>query len=136
MRTLVVEPSPVNRAFLLGVMEDQGPCVAAATAGDGLRLFLEALERGEPFDVVFLDVQLPDMNGLQVLETMRAEESRREVPPLRAVKALITSASSDEHAAARAFFQGQAISYLTRPLTVGKIFNELERFGLAAARSW
>ncbi len=134
MRTLVVEPSPVNRAFLLGVMEDQGPCVAAATAGEGLRLFLQALEREEPFDVVFLDVQLPDMNGLQALETMRAEEARLGVPPLKAAKALITSAADDERAAARAYFQGQAISYLTRPLTVGKIFNELERFGLAAVR--
>lgn len=130
MRTLVIEDNQVNQAFLLGVMEDQGPCEAASTAEAGLELFRDALQRGEPFDVVFLDVQLPGMDGLQALETMRAEEARQGIAPHRAAKAIITSALDDGHAAARAFFQGQAISYLTKPLTVGKIFNELARFGL------
>ncbi len=133
MHTLIVDDNPVNRAFLLGIMEDQGVCEEAVTGEEALAAFASALERAKSFDVVFLDIQLPGMDGLQALEKMRALEAGQGIPPHRAAKVIITTALDDEHTAARAFFQGQAMSYLTKPMTVGKIFNELIRFGLIEA---
>ena len=73
------------------------------------------------------------MNGLQALEKMRVLETREGIPPHQAAKVIVTTSLDDDHTTARAFFQGQAMSCLTKPMTVGKIFNELIRFGLIEA---
>lgn len=129
MRTLVVEDNPVNSVFLRCIMEEHGPCLCVESGEEALAAFTDALEAGQPYDLVFLDIMLPGMDGLQALEKIRALEHARGIAPHRAVKVIITTALDDDRNAARAFFQGQAMSYLTKPMTVGKVTAELVRFG-------
>ena len=89
-----------------------------------------ALESAQPFDVIFLDILLPGMNGLQALEQLRALELRHEVPPERHVPVIITTGLDDDQAASRAFIQGQALSYMTKPFRFGQIPEELRKLGL------
>ena len=75
-RLLVVDDNKVNRLLLTRNLELQGHQVATAENG---RVALDML-RAEPFDLLLLDIEMPEMNGFQVLEQMSRDLQLREVP--------------------------------------------------------
>jgi len=75
-RLLVVDDNKVNRLLLTRSLEQQGHSVATAENG---RIALETLRR-ESFDLVLLDMEMPEMNGFQVLEQLKGDLQLRDVP--------------------------------------------------------
>lgn len=73
---LVVDDVETNRNLLGRRLKRQGYSVAVA--GDGV----EALEsiRSQPFDLVLLDIMMPQMNGYEVLEILKADSALRHIP--------------------------------------------------------
>ncbi len=70
LRILLAEDNPVNRKVAVGLLQKQGHRVQ--TAVNGLETLL-ALETG-PFDVVLMDIQMPEMDGLQATAAIREME--------------------------------------------------------------
>jgi two-component system, sensor histidine kinase and response regulator len=70
LRILVVEDNLVNRYLTIRLLEKQGHTTAAAGTG---REALDALEK-EGFDLVLMDVQMPDMDGFQATRAIRESE--------------------------------------------------------------
>ena len=69
MRALVVEDEPTSALLSRHVLEQEGFAVDQANTGaDAIRLVLET-----DYDVIILDLGLPDLNGLQVMEAIRRE---------------------------------------------------------------
>jgi class 3 adenylate cyclase len=75
-RLLVVDDNKVNRLLLARSLEMQGHSVALAENG---RVALEMLRR-EPFDLLLLDIEMPEMNGFQLLERLKADRQLRDLP--------------------------------------------------------
>ena len=73
---LVVDDTEMNRDMLCSLLEADGHKSAVAENG---RLALELL-RAKPFDLVLLDVMMPEMNGYQVLEHVKSDSSLRDIP--------------------------------------------------------
>lgn len=86
-RILVVDDEEINRAVLAAPLERQGWNVErAATAEEALARFRDA-ERERGFDVVLLDVHLPDGDGLHVMQSMRIATTPDERVPVILVTA-------------------------------------------------
>ena len=75
-RLLVADDNKVNRLLLARTLEQQGHSVVLAENG---RVALEMLRR-EPFDLLLLDIEMPEMNGFQVLEQLAADLQLRDLP--------------------------------------------------------
>ena len=75
-RLLVVDDNKVNRLLLARSLDLQGHRSALAENG---RVALEMLRR-EPFDLLLLDIEMPEMDGFQVLEQLKADRQLRDVP--------------------------------------------------------
>ena len=75
-RLLVADDNRINRLLLTRSLELQGHRVASAENG---RIALEML-RAEPFDLMLLDMEMPEMDGFQVLEHMAADFKLRDLP--------------------------------------------------------
>src|SRR5262245_49208670 len=73
---LVVDDNPTNRDILCRLLMRQGHAVATATNG---REALEMLQ-AEPFDLVLLDIMMPELNGFQVLDRLKHDDHLRDVP--------------------------------------------------------
>ena len=75
-RILVVDDNEANRDMLSRRLARQGHGVEMAAGG------LEALQRlgAEPFDLVFLDIMMPEMNGYEVLERLKADPDLQHIP--------------------------------------------------------
>lgn len=130
LNILIIEDAPVNREFLLLALRPFGTCVAAATGEEGLARFRRAMAEETPFDVVFLDIMLPGMDGLKTLELIRAEEDARGVPELSRARVIVATAVDDHKTASRAFMQGHAASYITKPFRAADLARELRDLGL------
>ena len=74
---------------------------------------LKILENGAPFELVILDVMMPELSGYEVLETLREKYSRLELPVL-----MLTSKSQSEGISL--CFKLGANDYLTKPFEVGR----------------
>ena len=73
---LVVDDVETNRSLLGRRLKRQGYSVAVA--GDGVQA-LESI-RSQPFDLVLLDIMMPQMNGYEVLEILKADPAHRHIP--------------------------------------------------------
>jgi len=107
-RLLVVDDNKVNRLLLGRNLELLGHHVAMAENG---RVALEMLRR-EPFDLLLLDIEMPEMNGFQVLEQIRGDLQLRDVP------VIVTSSLEGVDNVVRCIELG-AEDYLNKPVNPG-----------------
>ncbi|HEY5364872.1 MAG TPA: adenylate/guanylate cyclase domain-containing response regulator [Casimicrobiaceae bacterium] len=104
-RLLVVDDNKVNRLLLTRSLELQGHSVALAENG---RIALEMLKR-DPYDLLLLDIEMPEMNGFQVLETLVRD------PQLRDLPVIVTSSLEGVDSVVRCIELG-AVDYLSKPV--------------------
>ena len=107
-RLLVVDDNKVNRLLLGRNLELLGHRVAMAENG---RVALEMLRR-EPFDLVLLDIEMPELDGFQVLEQIRNDLQLRDVP------VIVTSSLEGVDNVVRCIELG-AEDYLNKPVNPG-----------------
>src|SRR5688572_8745722 len=126
-RILLVEDSFSMRAFVRSALESgdtlfPGVEVVEATSGfDALRL----LPRG-PYDLVITDINMPDINGLELLQIMRKGDKHKSTPVL-----LISTQKSDKDRE-RGLKLG-ATGYLAKPFSPEALCEEVLRQLQAAA---
>lgn len=133
MRVLIVEDERLNRRLLEDTVAPFGEFVSARNGREAVEAFGWAMEEERPFDLVFMDILMPEMNGLQALERIRQIEAERAVPPGRETKAIMITGLTDMKNVSRAFFRGNAVAYLEKPVSPQKVREELRKFGLAPA---
>jgi len=113
MRVLIVDDEPPARRKIRRFLEEAPGIDAIAEAGTGAEAL--AAIRGFQPDLVFLDVQMPDMDGFAVL---------RQVPPPRGFHVVFLTAY--DHHALQAF-EAEALDYLLKPADPDRFQRVLER---------
>ena len=119
-RILVVEDSAATRSFVRSALEDGGHLgpfdIVEATSGfDALRL----LPRG-PYDLVITDINMPDINGLELVHFIRKSDRHR------STALIIISTQSSEKDRARGLSLG-ADDYLAKPLDPEALLSTVQR---------
>jgi signal transduction histidine kinase/DNA-binding response OmpR family regulator len=90
-RVLVIDDDPAARYVLQKLLEDSNVCVLEARDG---RSGLAAARRSKPA-LIFLDLNLPDLGGEDVLEALRADADLQEVPVAIVTSALVSHAQRE-----------------------------------------
>lgn len=118
LRILIVDDSSAMRAYVRATLEDsRGAVVEEATSGfEALRI----LPR-EAFDLVIVDINMPNINGLELISFMRRSETHKETP------LVIISTEASKRDRERAFSLG-ANAYLAKPFTSEQLLETLAQF--------
>src|ERR1700688_4836396 len=118
MRVLLVEDNPVNQKLAMALLEKRG--FGVTTAGDG-KIALAALQR-EPFDLVLMDVQMPEMDGFEATVAIReAEKSTGRHVPIIAMTAHALKGDQE-----RCLTAGMD-AYVSKPIRTSELFETIER---------
>jgi signal transduction histidine kinase/DNA-binding response OmpR family regulator/HPt (histidine-containing phosphotransfer) domain-containing protein len=118
VRILLAEDNPVNQQVAVGLLRRRGHQVTVADNG---RMALELIER-EKFDVVLMDVQMPEMSGFEVTEAIRARE-KETGGHLRIVAMTAHAMTGDRD---RCFAVGMD-GYLSKPVNQKMLFSVIEQ---------
>jgi two-component system, chemotaxis family, chemotaxis protein CheY len=129
MRILIVEDDFSSQQLLKRYLKDQGETVIADDGENALARFREALETRNPFDLVCLDIMLPNMDGQAVLTSLRSLEEEHGIGGLAGCKVIMLTALRDAQNVMQAF-RGQAEGYLSKPISKDKLFREILSQGL------
>ncbi|CAB1076856.1 hypothetical protein D1AOALGA4SA_4653 [Olavius algarvensis Delta 1 endosymbiont] len=96
MRILIVDDEMVSRTKLELILESFGDCESLVDGEEALALFHKAHLDEDPFDLIMLDIDLPGMNGIQLLSEIREAEKERNIEASHQAKILMTSAYRDK----------------------------------------
>jgi two-component system, chemotaxis family, chemotaxis protein CheY len=129
MKILIVEDEFVSRHVLQELLNPFGECNMAVNGKEAVEAFELALTENKPYNLVCLDIMLPEMDGQEVLKRMRETERNHHIGGLDGVKIIMTTALEDFDNIKRAFIE-QCEGYLVKPITRDKILTQMKELGL------
>ncbi len=128
MRFLIVDDELTNRKLLNSMLEDVGICDIAVNGKEAIEYFELSLTEKEFYDVVFLDIKMPVMDGHETLKRIRQIEEENEIYIGNGVKIVMVTALGDKKNILSAFHEGCEY-YLVKPFQQSKLLELLEEMG-------
>ena len=129
IRTLVVEDDFATRFLMQELLKPHGPVHIAVNGREAVEAVGMALSAGEPYDLVLLDIMMPEMDGQEALRKVRALEEGRGIFSSKGAKIVMTTAL-DGLSQVSAAFSGLCDGYIVKPIEKAALFEELRKLGL------
>jgi len=132
MRTLIVEDDLVSRRFLQKLLSPFGECHVAVNGREAVEAFSLALVEREPYDLVCLDIMMPEMDGQLCLKELRRIEEEMKVPSNQEAKIFMVTALDSMKNVMEAYYRGGCTAYLVKPVEKDKLYATLREYKLIA----
>ena len=129
MRILIAEDDFISRKYMMRFLSKYGECDVTVDGTEAIEAFIMALENGEGYDLICLDIMMPVVDGYQALQRIREIEKERGIPEEKAVKIIMTTALSEGKNVTKAFSLG-CTAYAGKPIDQEKFENELRKLDL------
>lgn len=130
MKFLIAEDDPSGILLLKMILTEYGDVDDVADGRAAIEAFERASAKGAPYDAIFLDIMMPDLNGHEVLRTIRERERRMRLPQIRQTKVIMTTALDSADNVNQAFYEGRASAYLVKPILRTAVLQEMKKLGL------
>lgn len=129
MKSLIVDDDFVSRRILQTILSGYGESHVAVDGKEALAAFEQSLAEKSPYDVICLDIMMPEMDGQEVLKRIRELEEENGIFGSDSSKIVMTTALDDSENIKKAFRE-QCESYLIKPINKAKLIKILISFGL------
>ena len=129
MKILVVEDDLKNRRLLHAQLSLFGECDSATDGEEAIFAFKMSLDNHQPYDLICMDIRMPNMDGKEALKKIRQMENAQGTQDEEKVKVIMTTALDDAESVVESYKEG-ATAYLVKPITKKKIMEELLRLDL------
>ena len=128
MKTLIVEDDFISRLLIQKILAPYGETHIAVNGKEAVEAFKVSREEQKPYDLICLDIMMPEMDGHDVLKKIRGFEQERNMGTSQ-VKIVMTTGLSDSKNVITAF-KSQCDGYLTKPIEKRKLLEQLHNLGL------
>lgn len=132
MKILIVDDNYNNRLLLQKMLSSHGDCDMAIDGKEAVAAFKMAMDDKEPYNLVCLDIMMPEMNGQEALKAIREYERSKGIEKDAGAKIVMTTALYTPADLIEAFFNGGCNDYLTKPIKKAELVALLERYGFKA----
>lgn len=129
MKSLIAEDDYISGVLLNKLLQSWGSSHVARNGKQAVEAVRVALEAGEPYNLICLDIMMPDMDGQQALKEIRALEAARGIERLNQAKIVMTTALDDKDTLLEAI-RGQCDHFLTKPIPKEKLVIVLRKLAL------
>ena len=129
MKILIAEDDFASRKFMLRFLSKYGECDVTVDGMEAVDAFTMALEADEGYDLVCLDIMMPELDGYQALKAIRDIEKERGIPEEKESKIIMTTALNEGRNVTKAFELG-CVAYAGKPIDQDKFENVLRKLEL------
>lgn len=129
MKSLVVDDDGVSLNKMQKIIGEFGDCVLAETGKDAIEEFNHALDLKQPFELIALDISMPDMSGIDVLIAIRNIEKENGISKDRQCKVMMVTATADQQVVIGSVKAG-CNTYIVKPFDRGRVVEKLKSLGL------
>jgi two-component system, chemotaxis family, chemotaxis protein CheY len=115
MKTLIVDDDIFNCKLLQSILKDYGECSIAISGISAIQLFEETLKSDEHYDLVCLDIMMPEKDGHETLREMRALEQNQASQLNKRSRIIMVTALEEQENKTKAFYEN-CDGYLVKPV--------------------
>jgi two-component system, chemotaxis family, chemotaxis protein CheY len=129
MRTLIVEDVHFLALILQRIIEPYSKADFAQNGAVAIDKYTKAFTKGKAYDLICLDLLLPEMDGFEVLRSLRQFEDEFNLPPEARTKVVVISTFNDQNTVNKARAAG-CDSYIAKPFRKDRVLKTIEKLGL------
>jgi two-component system, chemotaxis family, chemotaxis protein CheY len=133
MKTLIVEDDLTSRLVLQEFVKEYGTYRIAVNGSEAVEAVRVALDMRQPYDLICLDIMLPEMNGQMVLERIRSMEKSAGITEADHMKIVMTTCLADKDNVIKAVGL-QCDRFLVKPIHRDKFVETLHALNLVPER--
>lgn len=131
MKTLIVEDDFTSRFLLQKMLNSYGTTYIAVNGKEAVEAVRVAFDSGEPYDLICLDIMMPEMDGQVALKQIRQVEEDHGIRSSQGVKIIMTTALGDMKNISQAF-HSLCDAYLTKPIKKSQLIDKLQSLNLVS----
>jgi two-component system, chemotaxis family, chemotaxis protein CheY len=128
MRILVVDDDFIALKKVMDMLGRYGECDAATNGKQAIMMYCKAFGDGQPYDLVTLDIEMPELTGLEALRMLSEKEQMKQIP--RSKKIMVTGSSNRTNVVEAMHHHCDA--FLVKPITLDVLTRTLTRLGISA----
>ena len=125
MKILIAEDDVVSRKLILKVLSDFGDCDFVINGLEAIDAYLLGQKEGKTYDLIFLDIMMPKLDGIKALKTIRDLEKQNHA--MKLAKIIMMTALNEKEVVDEAYKKG-ADAYATKPLDINKLIELIKQF--------
>lgn len=129
MRILIAEDDLTSRKFLLKFLSRYGECDLVVDGLEVLDAFLLSIKENKKYDLICLDIMMPKVDGIRILQTIRDLELQKGIGKEDRSIIIMTTAMTDTQLVQQAFDIG-CDAYAAKPIDTEKLVKVIEEFKL------
>lgn len=132
LKILIVEDDFSSRFLLQKFLEPYGTCYIAINGKEAVEAVKTAIDTNEPYNLICLDIMMPEMDGHDALREIRKTEEENGILSSEGAKIIMTTALGDMKNINRAY-HNLCDGYLTKPVSKSKLLENLRMLGFIAS---
>ena len=129
LRVLVVDDDLASQLLLQTFFIGYGECDIAVNGKDAVEAARSALERRQKYDLICMDIMMPEMDGREAVRQVRALEEDHGILSTYGAKIIMTTAVDDMKEVIQCF-QDLCDAYLTKPIDLAELRRQMKSYRL------
>lgn len=128
-KILVVDDNFINRQLMVDILKKNADCDVAVNGKEAIEAYNYAMETGCRYDLILLDIAMPEINGLEFLKVLREHEQKRGIRIGQGIPVIMVTAHKEE--IVKAFHEG-CDDYVVKPVDPRALIAKItEKIGSA-----
>jgi len=137
LKVLIVEDDLLSAELLENQLEQYGFMVHKASNGsESVEMFRKEFRSKTPYDLIFMDIIMPGIDGLEAVKKIREFEGQNSVPLENETKIIMATAEGDKKIILKSILQGRITGYLTKPIDLEQLNELIQKCINPLKRKW
>lgn len=130
VKCLVVDDDELGRELIAQYLEGVADCEMAENGLKAVEMFRAAFEGGNPYDLIILDIVMPEMDGHAAAKEIRTIEREWGVSINEGVRIVVLSSLNTPSDVIQAYVSAKSAAHLVKPVQPDKLLATLKKMGM------